>query len=259
MKNITKLNSFALCILILLQSCVSKKDIYYLQDISEQPALGTLAENYFIQPNDILKIDLGALIPETVLPFNKFSNVNIQPAQNVEIMKLEGYLVSQNNTIQFPILGEISVAEKSLADLENDLKNRLEVGGYLINPSVTVRLLNSRFTILGEVNAPGTYTFTENNISLLQALGLAGDLTINGDRKDVLIIRGVDGNPTTSHLNLTSTDWLNGPYEQILPNDVIIVNPNGAKIKSSAFFGNSSSFVAIASLVISTIILISSF
>ena len=80
-------------------------------------------------------------------------------------------------------MGELSVAGKNTADLEIDIKNRLETGGYLLNPSVTVRLLNAKVTILGEVKQPGTFTFTENNISLLQALGLAGDLTINGDRE----------------------------------------------------------------------------
>ena len=171
-------------------------------------------------------------------------------------MKLDGYLVTANKTINFPVLGELSVANKSTGDLEVDIKNRLETGGYLLNPSVTVRLLNAKVTILGEVKKPGTYTFTENNMSLLQALGLAGDLTINGDRKDVILIRESDGQRNTTHLNLTQTAWLNGPYQNIQPNDVLVVNPNGAKVKSAAFFGNASRFLAIASLLISTAVLI---
>ena len=91
-------------------------------------------------------------------------------------MKLDGYLVSQNSTINFPILGELSVKDKTTKDLENDIKKLLFDGGYLINPNVNVRLLNAKVTILGEVNNPGTFSFTENNVSFLQALGLAGDL-----------------------------------------------------------------------------------
>ena len=90
----------------------------------------------------------------------------------------------------------------------------METGGYLLNPTVTVRLLNAKVTILGEVKQPGTFTFTENNISLLQALGLAGDLTINGDREDVILIREADGKRSTTHLNLTRSAWLNGPLSK---------------------------------------------
>jgi polysaccharide export outer membrane protein len=254
-----KVNAFALAILLLMQSCVSKKEILYLQDIDSNPAMEILSNNSTLQPNDILKIDIGALMPEAALPYNKTTPTGMQAANNLEVMKLEGYLVSQDKTINFPVLGELSVAGKSTADLETDIKNRLEIGGYLLNPTVTVRLLNAKVTILGEVKQPGTFTFTENNISLLQALGLAGDLTINGDRKDVILIREADGQRSTSHLNLTESAWLNGPYQNIQPNDVLVVNPNAAKVKSAAFFGSASSFVAIASLLISTVVLINSF
>ena len=256
MKNYIKINNLLLGLLLLLQSCVSKKEILYLQNIDNNPAHQVILNRTTLQPNDILKIDVNALIPEVALPYNKISVANTQAGNNLEIMKLEGYLVSANKTINFPVLGELSVEGKSTTDLEVDIKNRLETGGYLLNPSVTIRLLNAKFTILGEVNKPGTFTFTENNMSLLQALGLAGDLTINGDRKDVILIREADGERTSTHLNLTQTSWLNGPYQNIQPNDVLVVNPNGAKVKSAAFFGNASSFVAIASLLISTAVLI---
>jgi polysaccharide export outer membrane protein len=255
----TKLNTFALAILLLMQSCVSKREILYLQDIDTNPAMEVVSNANTLQPNDILKIDVGALLPEAALPYNKISPSNIQTANNIEVIKLEGYLVSQNKTINFPVLGELSVAGKNTNDLEVDIKNRLESGGYLLNPSVNVRLLNAKVTILGEVKKPGTFTYTENNMSLLQALGLAGDLTINGDREDVILIREADGQRSTSHLNLTQSAWLNGPYQNIQPNDVLVVNPNPAKVKSAAFFGSASSFVAIASLLISTVVLINSF
>ena len=168
-----KVNAFALATLLLMQSCVSKREILYLQDIDTNPAMEVANNTTNLQPNDILKIDVGAFMPEAALPYNKMTPTGIQAANNLEVMKLEGYLVSATKTIQFPVLGELSVSGKTLTDLEVDIKNRLETGGYLLNPSVTVRLLNAKVTILGEVNLPGTFTFTENNISLLQALGLA--------------------------------------------------------------------------------------
>ena len=242
-------------ILILSQSCVTKKKILYIQDDYEHLPLELSQNDYKIQVDDILDIRVGALIPETAIPYNR-RVLTAQTNISLETLKLEGYLVSKNKTINFPVLGTLSVANKSLIDLEKDLVKLLIDDGLLNNPTVTVRLLNGKVTVLGEVNSPGTYSFTENSISLLQALGLAGDLTINGDRDDVLLIRSFDGILTTKHLNLTSADWLSGPYERIKPNDVIIVNPNRSKIKSSAFFGSSSSLVAIASLIISTIVLI---
>ena len=89
---------------------------------------------------------------------------------------------------------------------------------------------------MGEVQRPGTFSFTENNISLLQALGLAGDLTINGSREDVVVLRHVDGVQTTARINLTSASFLSGPYQMVKPNDVIVVNPNSAKVKTLAMW-----------------------
>ena len=229
-----------------------------MQDLDAYSPMGLSHNNNTIQIDDILNITVGALMPEAALPYNKISPT-MTMANSLDLIKLEGYLVSQEKTINFPVLGIVSVAGKTTTALEKELKERLKAGGYLIDPVVTVRLLNAKVTLLGEVKAPGTYTFTENNMSFLQALGLAGDLTINGNRTDIIIIRNVDGVQSTSHLNLTSADWLSGPFERIRPNDVIVVNPNGSKIKSSAFFGSASSFVAIASLLISTVVLINSF
>ena len=229
-----------------------------MQNLDDYSPMEISDNNNTIQIDDILNINVGALMPEAALPYNKISPT-MRMANSIDLIQLEGYLVSQDKTINFPVLGIVSVAGKTTTALEKDLKERLKAGGYLIDPIVTVRLLNAKVTLLGEVKAPGTYTFTENNMSFLQALGLAGDLTINGNRTDIIIIRNVDGVQSTSHLNLTSADWLSGPFERIRPNDVIVVNPNGSKIKSSAFFGSASSFVAIASLLISTVVLINSF
>ena len=257
-KKTVKIYFLLIASIIFLQSCVSKKEILYMQDLDAYSPMELSNNEHTLQVDDILNITVGALVPEAAFPYNK-NTVGLQQNNNLEIMKLEGYLVSQDKTINFPVLGTLSVAGKTTITLEKDLKERLESGGYLIDPTVTVRLLNAKVTLLGEVKAPGTYTFTENNMSFLQALGLAGDLTINGNRTDIILIRNVDGIQSTSHLNLTSANWLSGPFERIKPNDVIVVNPNGSKIKSSAFFGSASSFVAIASLLISTVVLINSF
>ena len=257
MKNnyLLKIKILTLGILILLQSCVSKKEILYMQDLDTYSPLELSHNNNTIQIDDILNITVGALIPEAALPYNKISPT-MTVANSLDLMKLEGYLVSQDYTINFPVLGIVSVADKTSIALEKELKERLKAGGYLIDPIVTIRLLNAKVTLLGEVKKPGTFTFTENNMSFLQALGLAGDLTINGNRKDIIIIRSIDGIQTTSHLNLTSADWLDSPYQNIKPNDVIVVNPNAAMVKSAGFIGNASVVLAMASIILSSIVIL---
>ena len=241
-------------IFTLFQSCVSKKEMLYLQDIASYNNTEVTYNNHTLQVDDILKISVGALMPEAALPYNNITGGNVV-ANNIDVMKLDGYLVSQTMTINFPVLGELSVKDKTTQDLENDIKKLLVDGGYLINPNVTVRLINAKVTILGEVKMPGTFSFTENNISLLQALGLAGDLTINGSREDVVVLRYVDGVQTTERINLTSANFLSGPYQMVKPNDVLIVNPNSAKLKTAGYVGNISAILGITSIILTSILL----
>ena len=247
--------TFAFILLISFQSCVSKKEMLYLQDVESYNNTEVTYNNHTLQVDDILKISVGALMPEAALPYNNVSAGSVV-ANNIDVMRLDGYLVSQNRTINFPVLGELSVKEKTTQDLENYIKKLLVDGGYLINPNVTVRLLNAKVTILGEVQRPGTFTFTENNISLLQALGLAGDLTINGSREDVMVLRYIDGLQTTARINLTSANFLSGPYQMVKPNDVIVVNPNSAKVKTAGYVGNISAILGIASILLTSIVLL---
>jgi len=240
--------------LILLQSCVTKKQMLYLQDLDTVSGQEVTYNNHTLQVDDILKISVGALMPEAALPYNNITSGSVV-ANNIDVMRLDGYLVSQNSTINFPVLGELSVKEKTAKELENDIKQLLVDGGYLINPTVTVRLLNAKVTILGEVKMPGTFSFTENNISLLQALGLAGDLTINGSREDVVVLRRIDGVQTTERINLTSASFLSGPYQMVKPNDVILVSPNSAKLKTAGYVGNISAILGITSVILTSILL----
>jgi polysaccharide export outer membrane protein len=242
-------------IITLFQSCVSKREMLYLQDVESFNNTEVIYTNHTLQVDDILKITVSALMPEAALPYNNVTAGSVG-GNSIDIMKLDGYLVSQNSTINFPILGELSVKDKTTKDLENDIKKLLFDGGYLINPNVNVRLLNAKVTILGEVNNPGTFSFTENNVSFLQALGLAGDLTINGSREDLVVLRRIDGLQTTERIDLTSASFLSGPYQMVKPNDVIVVNPNSAKLKTAGYVGNISTILGITSLLLSSIILL---
>ena len=239
---------------LFIQSCASKKDILYYQDIKSntQDNINYLANK--LQVNDILYIKVTALIQESAEPFNM--QLNALTNINIETYKIQGYLVSQKGTIAFPILGDLSVAGKTTEEVQDMISTMLKVNGYIKDPTVSVRIINSKVTVIGEVKVPGTYSFEEQNISLNQAIGFAGDLTINGVRKDVLLIREINGTRTYVHLDLTSSKWFDSPYYYVKQNDIIIVNPNGPKVLQSGYLTNIGSVLGILSFGITVILLL---
>lgn len=225
-----------------------------MQDIEDYDNTDVSYGNTKIQINDILKITVGALVEETALPYNRTTSGG--GGANLEILQLEGYLVSSENTITFEGLGSVSTKDKTPSELEKHIAKELEDGGFLRTPSVNVRIINAKVTVLGEVNRPGVYNFTEQNITFMQALGYAGDLTINGKRKDIKVIREVDGNRQITSIDLTKSEFLNSEFYQIKPNDVIVVNPNGPKVKSAGFVGNVGTLLSVVSILFTTVVLI---
>jgi polysaccharide export outer membrane protein len=239
---------------LVIQSCATKKDILLYQDAVEggQEKINFLPSK--VQINDILYIRVAAIIPESVEPFN--INLNTSNSTNVSTLKLQGYLVSELGTIVFPILGTVKVQGLTTLETQNLIAKMLNDNGLVKEPTVSVRIVNSKVTVLGEVNVPGTYSFDEQSISLSQAIGYAGGLTINGVRKDVLLIREVDGVRTYTHLDLTKSDWFKGPYFYVKQNDVIIINPNGPKIMTSGYLGNVGSVLGVVSIGLTLLLLL---
>jgi polysaccharide export outer membrane protein len=244
---------FILLTISLLFGCTSKKNILYVQDIDQANTNELHFESPTIQANDILKITVGALEPTAAMPYNKATAS--ARVTNLELMRLEGYEVSETLTIEFPQLGTLSVQDQTSFQLATLIKQRLELEGHLIKPTVNVRLLNAKFTVLGEVVRPGTYNFTESKLNLLQAIGLAGDLTINGQRKNIKLIREINNERSIFHIDLTASDWMNSNSYYIYPNDIII-DPNNTKVKSAGLVGNVGTVLTVASVLLSTIILL---
>ena len=242
-------------VFIALTSCATKKDIWYLQDVQDYDGTIVNYSTTTIQPNDILRITVGTLVEEAASAFN-MSPQNQAGGANIELMQLQGYLVTTGNTIDFPQIGTISTFNKTVLQLQEDIKNLLEEKALLKDPTVSVRILNAKVTILGEVNAPGTYTFAEENITLLQALGTAGDLTINGRREDVKIIREMGENRQVTTVDLTTAKFFDSEFYQIKPNDVIVVNQNGPRVKSAGFITNIGGLISLASILFTTIVLL---
>lgn len=245
---------FSFFFFFIFQSCSSKKEILYLNISPSTPESDFVWTDIYIQPNDILSVKITADNPELAIPYNLSALQNNQGQANALLM--QGYLVSNQGFINLPVIGMLKVSDLTLNQAETYIQKSLIDKGLLKNPVVICRLVNAKFTVLGEVKAPGTFTFYENNLTLLQALGLAGDLTINGVRKKITIIRTEKGKQTYYAVDLTRNDWFKSPCYFIKPNDVIIVDPNTAKVKSSGIIGNPGNFVSILSVLLSSIILI---
>ena len=247
-------NRLLLCLisLVLVMSCASKKDVYYFQDI-DQIAIENKFSLINIQPGDILDIQIKAMNPESVMVFQRQVNSGIQQ-QELQNRIIDGYVVGDDGAINMPLLGSISTLNKTPQNFANDIQEALS--SFIINPSVNVRILNFRVSVLGEVNRPGTYTLLEERFTIPQALGLAGDLTINGNRNNVLIIRNENGKKTNYNIDLTKSEFMKSPFYFLKQNDIVYVPPNAARVKSSGLVGNTSTLVSILSLAVSLFIVI---
>lgn len=241
-------------LLLILQSCTTKKQMLYFQDLDKFSNTTLSYSSTKIQPNDILKIDVSDLNPVVAAPFN--INAGSSSAQSVDMMKLSGYLVTPQGNITMPILNEINVNGLTPSEVEAKVKGRLVNEGYLVNPTVQVRVLNNKYTILGEVNSPGVIPFSEESISLLDAIGKAGDLTYSAIRKDVKLIRELDGKRIIYHIDLTTASWMSNPNYRIRQNDVIMVTPNKLKVNSGGLIKDPIQLLGVAASLLAVILLI---
>jgi polysaccharide export outer membrane protein len=191
---------------------------------------GNIDKQIPIRPNDILSIVISSANAEASAPFNLQNNY-ITRATTVNGSNTEsgGYLVNTDGNIELPILGTVKAAGFTKDELRKNIVNLILGTKQLVNPIVDIRFLNYEVTVLGEVNHPTVIPVPNEKISLLKAIGLAGDLTIYGKRENVLLIREENGKKITRHIDLNSSNFFNSPYYYLQPNDVIYVEPNKNK------------------------------
>ena len=226
-----------LLLLCLLAACQSYKKVPYLQD-AEVVLYGVQNEQLYdakIMPKDLLTIVVSCTSPELAAPFNLTVATPNNIASNYTTTQpaLQQYLVDNQGNINFPVLGEIHVGGLTKLEIENLIIDKLKV--YLKEaPLVTVRIVNYRISVLGEVNGPGSFVVSNEKINLLEALAMAGDLTIYGMRDNVKLIRtGQDNKQEIITLDLNKAETVLSPYYQLQQNDIIYVTPNKTKAKNS--------------------------
>lgn len=242
-------------LVFLVTSCKTKErtsELNYMQTLEQTATAASInSASSTIQPGDQLVIFVSAKDMEVVKPFNQnyYSSQSAVTSTATNSNSLEkGYMVDSVGNIDFPVLGTISTAGKSVEEVKRELTEG--VSKYVKSPNVTVRLGNFKVTVLGEVARPGQYSLPEASPSVLTALGAAGDLTMYGKRDDLLLVRNENGQITKAKINLMAGDFTSNPYFQLKQNDVIYVSSNENKDKIARQDPNNGLYIAVAGMVI---------
>ena len=242
-----------LLVICLLSSCATKKEIVYFQDAEN--LTDKINEQTFepiIESNDILYVSISSMNEAVLLPFKRSTGLESNASNSNA--GLQGYLVNVDGDIRFPVIGNVSVVGKTRGQVEADLK--LELSEFITDVVVDVRIMNFKITVIGEVNNPGVYNIPDERVTLPQALGLAGDLSEDGKRENILVIREINGQQQVSRIDLTKTDFFSSPYYFLKQNDVVYVEPSTKWVKKSGFIPDIPALLSLMTVVLSTIILL---
>ena len=243
-------------VLLLLTSCTSYQKIPYLQDFETVNATEEVTAMYdaHIRPKDLLTITVNTTDPEAAAPFN----LTVQSAANSNLTQwvtqqaaLQQYLVDNQGNIDFPVLGELHLGGLSMNEAESMIREKLQP--FLKEtPIVTVRMVNYKISVLGEVAKPGTFIINNEKVNVLEALAMAGDMTIWGLRDNVKLVREEeDGKRNIVVLDLNRADIVKSPYYHLQQNDILYVSPNKTKAKNSDTGQSTSLWVSATSILVS--------
>ena len=220
-----------LLIAILVSSCVSQKQLTYLQeDTIQADSLITVRktqEPYRLQINDLLSIRVKALDQETVGIFNPVSDASNINAQREEQLYFDGFVVDAHGNIRIPSIGEVNVLGYTVEEVGEELE-RLLLQDYFkeeANIFVTVKLAGIRYTINGEIGNPGSKIIYRDQVTIMEAIANSGDIPVTGDKTNIVVIRQYPLGQKVHHIDLTTIEAMNSPYYYVKPNDLILVNP----------------------------------
>lgn len=244
---------------IVFSSCVSRKKISYFQDISSLSESSASGYEPTLKPDDLLLIIVSASNPEAAVPFNlavtTVMNTNETSSDVVGGQRqFQSYLIDSSGTIQFPVLGAVKVGGLTRTQAMDKLYT--EIKKYIKDPIVNMRILNYKVSVLGEVNRPGAINVLTERITLPEALSRAGDLSIYGNRSNILIVREINGKKTHNFIDITKSDFINSPFYYLSQNDLVYVEPNKTRINSSTIGPNTTVIISAVSLLITVVALV---
>ncbi|RQO73419.1 sugar transporter [Pedobacter sp. KBW01] len=204
--------------------CAPRRDLVYFSNLAKQTSEEKLpAQEVKIQQNDLLSVSINSLNQESNVLFAV--NTKVPSAENN--YKVEGYRVSKDGMINLPVVGNVKLEGLTIEQAQTTISRELDK--YVKKPVVDIQLVNFKVTVIGEVNRPSNFTVQGDNINLLQALGLAGDMTVYGKRDNVLVIREQNGQRVMKRLNLNNQDVMNSPFFFLKQNDIVYVEPDKSK------------------------------
>lgn len=246
-----------LTLLVLISSCRSR-NLAYFSDIETNHEISqSLPEipEVKIRPDDILSITVTTINAEANALFNTGEIIEQGATVNYDNMRSnlyrEGYLVDNNGNVDFPVIGLVNIGGLTRTEAKTVLKDKLV--NVVKDPIINIRFLNYRITVVGEVNRPNTFTIPSEQITIFQALGMAGDMTVYGKRENVLVMRKENGNLNLKRLDLNKKDVVTSSYFYLQPNDVVYVEPDKAKgVQAST----NTQFWAIASSILTVIVVL---
>ena len=248
-----KFTLFSILLLAFLAtSCVSKKELLYMQNSTNAKELASYEP--ILQPDDVVMIIVSSENPDVAAPYNlKAVTIQSDSENAIGAQRMQTYILDKEGKIEFPLLGTISLGGLTKTQAVSKLKDLLK--DHVNDAVINFRILNFKVTVLGEVQKPGTYSVSSERITLLEALGMSGDLTIYGNRTNVLLIREKNGIKIMERIDLTKSDFLNSPSYYLSQNDVIYVEPNKTRINSSAIGPNLTVGISALSLIVTIIAL----
>jgi polysaccharide export outer membrane protein len=256
------IKTLMLAVVVALSACAPQTKVLYLQDVESGSAI-ELPDNYMIRikPLDQITVVVNGRNPELAVPFNSSTNYNsltgapatasVSSEQNLQVLT-----VDDRGYINIPIIGEVYCVGRTRHELAREIETKIIEAGYMTEPSVNVRFADLTISVLGEVNKPGRYTINRDQMTILEAIALAGDLTIYGLRDDIAVVREVEGKNIVTKLDIRSSEIFSSPCYYLEQNDIVIVNPNKYKAATSEINQNRSFWISLASTAVAVATLV---
>lgn len=250
--SVIKLLSVSLFLLVV-TACTTKKDVLYFQNAKNaETIVDTNTFNARIKTNDLLYIYISTADLAVTQPYNIMieSGGSSGAGGSANGTRLVDYLIDSDGNIDYPVLGKLKLEGLTIEEAKQLFKKKFEEGKLLKDPVVIIRFNNFRISIIGEVNRPGVYPVTGERISILEALSAAGDLTIRGKRKNILVIRDFNGAKTYTRIDLTSKEVFNSPVYYLAQNDVVYAEPNRSAVSRASGDARIAVFASLLGLAI---------
>jgi len=235
-----------LCACLFISSCVTKKEIVYFQNAKDfETKVDTDTFKTKLKIGDIISIYVSTLDQTVTQPYN----IVMQTGSSGQIID---YLIDVEGNIDYPVLGKVKLMGLTVEEAKELFKQKFTDGQLLKDPVIILRVLNFRVTVAGEVRSPGVYPVSGERVTILEALGMAGDLTIKGRRDNILVVRDFNGTKTYTRIDLTSKEVFNSPVYYLTQNDYIYVEPNNSSVSGASGDSRISTIISISSFVLTT-------